>query len=174
MIATVEQFKEFLMVDTEDTTNDAFYTKLLGRSQAEIEKYIDYPIEQSTVTDEIHDCAKIIIPNQIPISDLTIKYITDFTTTPTSDETLTENEDYFDYGTYIIFETHTEGRKRIKLSYIGGYDSASVPQPLVDAVIKLAAYSLNLNKPLEPNTETDMRMPKEIKDIINPFRKIAL
>jgi len=173
MIATLTQFKQYLQVDMTGTDNDILYANLLIHAQAEIERYIDYPIEEETITGEIHDCSKVIIPNQIPINTLVVKYIAEYGV-DLSDITLTENVDYFNYETYIVFESYTEGRRRIKLSYTGGYDISSVPESLIDAVIKLAAYSLNLNRPLEPNAEVDTRMPKEIKDIIDPFRQLIL
>lgn len=167
MIASLIEFKRYLSVDINDESHDEFYTDLLTRAQAEIENYIGYPIEQSTVTDEVHDCSRIIVPNQIPISDLTVKY---------EDTELTENEDYFVYDSHIVFETYNnpEDRKKITLSYTGGYPSSLVPEALIDAVIQYAAYKLNLNRPLEPNTEIDTRLPKEIKTIIDPFRKVIL
>jgi hypothetical protein len=175
MIATLTEFKNYLQVDVDDATKNTFYTDLLTRAQAEIEKYIDYPIEQSTVTLEIHNCSRIIIPNQIPITTLVVKYIAEYGV-DASDVTLTQYTDYFNYDTYIVFESYNnpDDRRRIKLSYVGGYASALVPQPLIDAVIQYAAYKLNLNRPLEPKIEIDTRILKEIKEIINPYRKMIL
>lgn len=176
MLATLADFKAYLNVDVTDTSSDSLYTGLLTRAQAEVEDVLGTALESTVVTAEYHDSSAIIVPDMRPFgSTLVVKYVAEYGVA-LSDVTLTLYTDYFIYPTHIVMYSHMyegdAGRGRIKLSYTGGYTVATLPAPILDAIIKRAAYSLSLNQPVQPQTSIDRRLPTDIKVILDPYMRL--
>lgn len=177
MLATLAQLKAYLQVSSDDVSSDSLYTDLLTRAQAEVTDELGLSaLESTVVTDERHDSSAIIVPDMRPfVTNFVMKYINDFSGTP-ADTTLTAYTDYIAYPSHVVCYLHRDegdsGRMRIKLSYTGGYTVATVPAPIVEAIILTAAYQLQLNQPLQPGTSTDRRTPANIKSLLEPYARL--
>lgn len=176
MLATLVSFKAYLNVDVTDTSSDSLYEELLTRAQAEVEDVLGTKLDSTVVTAEYHDSSAIIIPDMRPFAtNLVVKYVAVYGVA-LSDVTLAQYTDYFVYPTHIVCYSHMyegdAGRLRIKLSYTGGYTAQTLPAPILDAIIKRAAYSLSLNQPVQPETSIDRRLPADIKSILEPYMRL--
>jgi len=160
-VVTLDELKRFLSVDTTDTSEDTFYQELLDRAEQKIGNVFGGALSQNTYT-ETYDFDRIIYPRHYPVVSITSLTI--------DGVAQTDGVDYFSYD-YIVLMNEGE-RKSVEITYTAGFNP--VPDDIKQAIILTAAFYMRINSELKPETEADYRMPQEVENILNPYRRIAI
>ncbi len=166
-ITSLDKLKRFLQIT--DTSQDTFLQELLDRAEKKIETALETKFyaggDTSETLDEKYNNGIIIATSYRPI--LSVEQIT------SNGDPLIENNDYYVYAEFVQMNDDTPpSNKTIEIKYTAGY--VGIPEDIEQAIILTAANYLKINSELQPNQSVDYRMPQEVKDLIQPYRRIIL
>jgi len=131
MIVSVDEVKEILRPDIEETTDlDVLLEKLIKRKQAVMERYIGYPIEAADYTEKYDGNGEnFLFLRKIPVNSVSQLKI----------DTSVINSAYYkvlgEEGILYCSLRFTKGVRNIEVQFNAGYEI--VPEDLKDACIQL-------------------------------------
>ena len=170
-VVSLDEFKEYLQVDTTDTSKDTLFQSLIDSAEGKVSSYLG-GLASASYTEK-YDFREdmLIITDHYPIISVDSLKI--------SGQTLTENNDFFVYPFYIELYYYSATllmpvywMKGIEVTYTAGYNT--VPEDIKMAIKLIAANYVKLNTELKPEQAIDYRMPQEAKDLLDLHRRITL
>lgn len=156
--ATRAEVKEFIGIDSGNTTYDDFINSMLTNSSSIIKSYLGRDIVQATYTDHYYDGdgSDTLILRQYPIISVTSLYDDpdrDFGSDSLLDEDPNGDRDFLIVNKNEIDNEGIirriqggifyKGKQNIKITYVGGYSSANVPADIKQAQIQLVTFFYN-------------------------------
>lgn len=145
-LVALQDYKDALKIanDTENDKIEQYSYEIEDR----IKSYLGYDVEESTYTDEIYDGTgcEYLFPRHVPVTSIVSLYIYEGLDSLGAEdwEEWTQDDEYsrllIETGGYQIFmdgAKFPKGRNNIKITYVAGYDSNTLPQDIASVCKRL-------------------------------------
>lgn len=145
-LVDLQDYKEALKIT--NGTEDDKITQYSLEIEDRVKSYLGYDIEESTYTDEIYDGTGdcYLFPRNVPVTSITSLYVYEGLDSNGDEdwEEWTQNDEYsrllIETGGYQIFidgAYFPEGKNNIKITYVAGYNSDTLPQDIASVCKRL-------------------------------------
>jgi hypothetical protein len=140
-LTTVANVKEYLDIDSGDTTFDSLIDRLIKAASMQIESYCNCDFQTKDYSEDYDGSASdILFLSHVPIVSVTSLSI--------GDEAV-DAADFKVYGEYLrlVARLFTSGKLNVSVEYSAGYfdpQTESPPDDLEDACIQLTAFKFSL------------------------------
>lgn len=143
-LVALQNYKNALKITTSD--EDDKITQYSLEIDDRVKSYLGYDVEETTYTDEIYDGTgnEYLFTRHVPVTSITSLYIYEGLDSNGNEdwEEWTQNDEYsrllIETGGYQIFMDGAyfpKGRNNVKISYVAGYTTNTLPQD-IEAVCK--------------------------------------
>lgn len=160
------EYEDIAKLFTLDLKDKAFDQLCLNAAYTELEKYIDYPLDEKEYCE-----VQTIKDNRIILNSINITEVIEIKNLETK-----KNIDYFtvDYENKSIYFIPAKTNDHIIfINYKAGFTKETLPADLKEAIIKLFLLKQKTLNKLTNNEaeETKETLPVEIKDSINHYTR---
>jgi hypothetical protein len=161
MIVSLDDLKNFLGLDLDDTTKDSYYTSVLQTAEAKVKAFFGGEVALNTYTETKQFRGKVFYTRYFPIVQVISLSIDN---NPVAD---------FVVGKYfILLKNEIQDFTTLSITYKAGFET--LPQEIYTAIILTAVNIIKLQTDQKSDEVSDMRMQREIEKLLLPYRRFPV